>query len=122
MVERLSSRPDAVTMVGVSLIAMAALSVISHVFGVTDALVAANCGAAPSRNYAVIDAYIAFLDCQRTVEQRYWNVVSVLAGCLVGYGARAWLRREAKQDAQRDKQLDDEMARIRVDAERRPHV
>ncbi|MBY0565515.1 MAG: hypothetical protein K2P58_15205 [Hyphomonadaceae bacterium] len=109
-------------MVGVSLIALAALSLISHGFGFPDALVAANCGAAPSRNYAVIDAYVAFLDCKRTVEQRYWNVVSVLAGCLVGYGALAWLRREAKQDAQRDKQLDDEMARIRADAERRPHA
>jgi hypothetical protein len=119
MVERLSSRPDAVTMVGVSLIALAALSLISHVLGITDALVAANCGAAPSRNYAVIDTYIAFLHCQRTVEQSYWNVISVLAGCIVGYGARAWLRREAKQDAQRDKQLNDEMARIRADAERR---
>lgn len=109
-------------MVGASLIALAALSLISHVFGVTDALVAANCGAAPSRNCAVIDAYIAFLDCQRTVEQRYWNVVAVLGGCLIGYGARAWLRREAKQDAQREKQLDDEIARIRAEAERRPHA
>lgn len=109
-------------MVGVSLVALAALSLLSHVFGVTDALVAASCGAAPPRNYAVIDAYIAFLDCQRTVEQRYWNVVAVLAGCLVGYGARAWLRREAKQDAQRDEQLEDEIARIRADAERRPHA
>lgn len=122
MVERLSPRFDAVTTVGVSLIALAALSLISHVFGVTDALVAANCGAAPSRNYAVIDAYIAFLDCQRTVEHRYWSVVSVLAACLVGFGARAWLRREAKEDAQRDRQLDDEMARIRDDAERRPRA
>ncbi len=107
-------------MVGISLFALAAVSLISHFFGVTDALVAANCGAAPSRNYTAIDVYIAFLDCQRTVEQRYGNVVTVLAFCAVGCGVRAWLRGEAKQDARTDKQLDDEIARIRADAERRP--
>jgi hypothetical protein len=122
MDERLSSRPDAATSVGIFLLALAAVSLISHFFGATDALVAANCGAAPSRNYALFDTYIAFLDCQRTIEQGYWSMVAILTGCATGYGARAWLRREVKQDAERDKLLDVEIARIRANSERRPRA
>jgi len=120
MAERFPSRPDALAMVGLLLLAFAAVAMISHSFGITDVLVSTNCGAAPSRGYDHVEAYIAYLDCQRTVENRYWGLTSGLTGCAVGLGVRTWLRREAKREAQRDKQLDEEMTRIRVDTEGRP--
>src|SRR5262245_7530005 len=115
MYKGLSSRPDAPTMLGVSLLALGAVALISYAFRITDVFVAATCGAAPPRSYAAIDAYITFLDCQGATEHRYWSVIAALTGCAAGYGARAWLRREARQDAKRDEQLDEEIARIRAD-------
>jgi len=120
MSPRLSSSPDAATSIGILLLAAATVAMVSHLFGVTDGLVSMNCGAAPTLSYVEIDAYIAFLDCKRTIEQHYWTVVALLGGLAVGYGSRAWLRREAKQGAETDQQLDDEMARIRADKENRP--
>lgn len=109
-------------MIGVSLLVLAAVALISYFFRITDVLVAATCGAEPSRNYAAIEGYIAFLHCQGTTEQRYWTVIAALTGCVVGYGARAWLRREAKQDAKNDQKLDEEIARIRAETESRPRA
>jgi hypothetical protein len=75
-------------------------------------LVAATCGAAPARNAVTMDACIAFLHCQDATANRYWMIVCVAVGVGVGYAARAWLKREAKRDAAKDRELDAEMERV----------
>jgi hypothetical protein len=109
-----SPRSDDAIMVGVSLVALAAAALSSYAFRVTDTLVAATCGAAPARNAVTMDAYIAFLHCEDATANRYWMVVCVAVGIGLGYAARAWLRREARRDAARDRKLDAEMERIRA--------
>ena len=101
-------------MLGISVIAMAGVALASHVFGVTDRLVAATCGVAPARNAASMDAYIIFLHCHDATATRYWIIVSGALGIGLGYAARAWLRREARRDVARDQELDREMQRIRA--------
>lgn len=109
-----SPRPDDATMIGLSLVALAAVALASYIFRVTDTLVAATCGAAPARSTVTMDAYIAFLRCEDATANRYWTIVCVALGIGLGYAARAWMRREAKRDATRDRQLDTEIERMRA--------
>jgi len=113
-----SPRPGDLTMVGLSLAGLAAVALLSHLLGATDFLVERTCGVAPDRNAGSIDVFIAFLDCQRETETRYWMILSAAVGVGIGYTARTWMRREARRDSVRDKELDAEIERIRADNER----
>jgi len=105
---------DAGTAVGLLLLATAVIALLSWVIQITEALVAATCGAAP---HFASETYLNFYNCKDATESRYWTVMAIAIGAGLSYAGRAWLRREAKRDAERDKTLDAEMARIRHRAE-----
>ncbi|HRE42927.1 MAG TPA: hypothetical protein PKY87_03030 [Terricaulis sp.] len=115
MDERVSSRPDAATSLGVGLLAFFGLLLISYLLGVTKLLVAAYCGAPPPTDYLDVEAIIAFSNCQSTVEHRYFAALGGGSGIAFALMASVWARREAKQSAKMERELDEEIAQIRAE-------
>lgn len=115
MDERVSSRPDAATSLGVCLLVFFVLLLISYLLGVPKLLVATYCGAPPPTGYLDVEALIAFGDCQSTVEQRYLTALAGFNGIAFGLMASVWERREAKQNAKMERALDEEIAQIRAE-------
>ena len=116
------ARLDAATAVGATLVALAAFALLSHILRLPDLLVAHFCGAAPGLTAVSNDEYIRFLHCQSATENRYWTIVNMAVGVSVGYATRSWLRREARRDTAKERELDAELARIRANIKHRHEV
>jgi hypothetical protein len=116
MTEMLPRRADAVTMIGLTLLALAAFALVSHFAGLPALLTTRFCGAVPALSPTSVRQVIDFSNCQSAIEGRYWTATSGLLGLAVGYSVRSWLRWDAKRDLERDRQLDEEIARSRGNA------
>lgn len=115
MDERVSSRPDAATSLGVGLLVFFVLLLISYLLGVTKLLVATYCGALPATGYLDVEALIAFRHCQSTVEHRYFAALAGFNGIAFALMASVWERREVKQSAKMERELDEEIEQIRAE-------